>query len=372
MHVMSKLGVELPLHKEQKMGMWALIFSSFYFFPLLAQKAPVSVVDVIAQVAVYMLFIAFYLTALYQKGPRLTGILLLMMLTCGLGTMLTYGTQSIFGYVGFFCGLCYRLAQGLIMMAMLMSALLLTGFLFANESLWYFCLPAFVVGGGLFALGVIGRKDQIHRLQHRQSQQQIQQLAAIAERERIARDLHDLLGHSLSSIALKAELATKLQQLGQHGQAIQESLEVASIARSLLSEVREAVSGLKQIGLDAQLKALQQRLAQAGFNVFIENQAPSLSAQQESALCYIAKEAVTNILRHSKAKNVKVALMQQDNVVLFRIEDDGDIKNLTHGNGLEGIKERALQLGAKLHVDISHGLKLQLTMEQSVNESHGG
>ena len=352
-------------HPNKKFWNWGpLFFSSFFFFPLLTNWQTLPLSNIAAQLAVYVAFVVLYGVALYKKGESVTPSLAAMALLCCLGTYVTYGTHSLFGFIGFFCGFNYRRKQSFMMMAVLLVVIFISAFLFVPVKSMYFVSPAAIVSLGLFIFGMMEQRERIHREQQAQSQQQIEQLGAIAERERIARDLHDLLGHSLSSIALKAELASKLTIAGANEQASQESEQVAQLARSLLSEVRQAVSGLKQVGLYAQLDVLVKRLQDAGFIVEQSIEKVSLSAEQESNLCFIFKEAVTNIIRHSKGKYVKLQLSTQSGSVNLDIQDDGVVKKYQSGNGVEGIKDRALALQGKCHISTDSGMAINIQFKE--------
>lgn len=352
-------------HPNKKFWNWGpLFFSSFFFFPLLGNWQELGVIDIIAQLTIYALFVVLYGIALYKKGESVTPSLVAMALLCCLGTYLTYGTHSLFGFIGFFCGFNYRLKQSLVMMAALLLVILMSAFLFVPVKALYFISPAAVVSIGLFIFGIMEQRERVYRDQQARDQQQIEQLGAIAERERIARDLHDLLGHSLSSIALKAELASKLTLADQGDKAATESAEVASIARELLSEVRQAVAGLKQVGLYAQLESLEKRLQDAEFIVHTQIDKLPLSPEVESGLCFIAKEAVTNILRHSKGRQVTIKLCCESGYIEFMIQDDGQTARVTHGNGLSGIKERVFALGGEFILDTHSGFSITIRIKE--------
>jgi two-component system sensor histidine kinase DesK len=352
-------------HANKKFWNWGpLFFSSFFFFPLLTSWQSLSAGNIVAQVGIYGVFVSLYGIALYRKGESVTPVLALMALLCCLGTYITYGTHSLFGFIGFFCGFNYRRKYCFVMMAALLIVILISALLFVPVKSMYFVAPAAIISIGLFIFGMMEQRERIYRDQQAKDQRQIEQLGAIAERERIARDLHDLLGHSLSSIALKAELASKLTAAGANEQASQESEQVAQLARDLLSEVRQAVSGLKQVGLYAQIDVLVTRLQDAGFIVEQSIERVSLSAEQESNLCFIFKEAVTNIIRHSRGKYVKLQLRSQSGVVELLIKDDGIVKKYQCGNGVEGIKDRVASLHGQCDINTDSGMAINIQFKE--------
>ena len=115
-------------------------------------------------------------------------------------------------------------------------------------------------------------------------------------------DMHDLLGHSLSSLALKSELSEKLIEKGNIELAQQEISEVAELARSTLSEVRQAVTGLKLQSLNGGIEKLSEQLQHLGFKTTLDVAPIQVDASMESTLLMLCKEWVTNILRHSQWK----------------------------------------------------------------------
>jgi len=209
------------------------------------------------------------------------------------------------------------------------------------------------------------QRDVKHRIAQARSQEKIEQLATIAERERIARDLHDLIGHSLSSIALKAELADKYIELNQQDNAQQEIKQVAQLSRDILSEVRHAVSGLKKYNLADSLNKLIVELRQHKFTVQCDNTLPTISAKIESTLSLILTEAITNILRHSHGNKVSIVLSSNNQQISLAINDNGKCGSFVQGNGLQGISERCQQLNGTVSIDTKSGFALNITLPEN-------
>ena len=160
----------------------------------------------------------------------------------------------------------------------------------------------FIVGcGNLFISDRIRQTVLLRR-----ANEDVREVAKVAERERIARDLHDLLGHTLSVIALKSELASKLADRD-HARSIQEIREVERISREALSEVRAAVEGYKNRGFSGELRAAQQVLASAGVRLEAAVVDVSLLPLQEAALALALRETITNVVRHARASVCRVA-----------------------------------------------------------------
>ena len=168
---------------------------------------------------------------------------------------------------------------------------------------------------------------------------EIEHLAKVAERERIARDLHDLLGHTLSLITLKAELARKLVDRDPQ-RAKQEMLDVEHTSRAALADVREAISGYRGEGLAAELIRARKTLETAGIAVDSDVAELPLSPAQETVLALALREAVTNVVRHAQARQCSVRLQRESDLCTLEIADNGCGADAPEGNGLRGMRER--------------------------------
>jgi two-component system, NarL family, sensor histidine kinase DesK len=193
------------------------------------------------------------------------------------------------------------------------------------------------------------------------AQEEIEQIAKVAERERIARDLHDVLGHTLSVIILKSELAGKLMDRDPQ-RAGNEIREVEQISRQALSEVRDAIRGYRSQGLWAELAQAKATLETAGVSVKCEAAQIALPALQESVLSMAVREAVTNVVRHAQAHTCNLRLDQQNGSCRLAIEDDGRGSTQNEGDGLRGMRERVEMLGGTLDRDSQFGTKLIITV----------
>ena len=156
----------------------------------------------------------------------------------------------------------------------------------------------------------------------RRADEEIERLATIAERERIARDLHDLLGHTLSVIVLKSELAARLITIDTD-RAEQEVHDIEHIARTALTEVRAAVTGYRATGLGGELANARRVLDAAGVDIELQTNLPELPAEQESALAFAVRESVTNVLRHAQARHATIRINSTTEDVVVEVSDDG-------------------------------------------------
>ncbi|WP_125077322.1 sensor histidine kinase [Pseudoxanthomonas sp. SGT-18] len=212
---------------------------------------------------------------------------------------------------------------------------------------------------------VLERKDQALEL----SQEEVRRLAATAERERIGRDLHDLLGHTLSLVALKADLAGKL--LPRDPQAAQREIgELAGIAREALAQVRRAVSGIRSAEFAAELAAA--RLLLGGERIDLQvhrNDASALAPELETVLALCLREAVTNVHRHARARQVGVSLAAEGGRCRLLVEDDGRGGAIRPGNGLAGMRERVHALGGRVRWEPAQPRGTRLVVEVPLREA---
>jgi two-component system sensor histidine kinase DesK len=225
-------------------------------------------------------------------------------------------------------------------------------------TLFYSAVFPLIIGAGntFFA-----ERNRMNR-KLRKANEEIEHLAQVAERERIARDLHDVLGHTLSVITLKSELAGKLIDRDPQ-RAAKEIGEVEQISRQALSDVRSAIRGYRSQGLIAELAQAKSTLETAGLAVQCDAATTvKIPAMQESVLSLAVREAVTNVVRHAQARTCRMRLEQQNGSCRLEIQDDGRGTSNGEGNGLRGMRERVEMLGGTLLRESSAGTKLTITL----------
>jgi two-component system sensor histidine kinase DesK len=211
------------------------------------------------------------------------------------------------------------------------------------ELFWAAVFPVFIGAGNVF----FAERNRMNRRLHK-ANEEVEHLAKVAERERIARDLHDVLGHTLSVITLKSELAGKLIERDPQ-RAGKEIREVEEISRQALSDVRDAIRGYRSQGLVAELAQAKSTLETAGLTVQCDAATTvKLPALQESVLSLAVREGVTNVLRHAQAHTCRLRLEQQNGSCRLEIQDDGQGFSTIEGNGLRGMRERVEMLGGTL------------------------
>jgi two-component system sensor histidine kinase DesK len=195
----------------------------------------------------------------------------------------------------------------------------------------------------------------------RLAQDEIEHLAKVAERERIARDLHDLLGHTLSLVILKSELAAKLSERDPE-RAREEIRDVERISREALAQVRAAVAGYRSGGVEAEAQHAQSALGSAGITVEIAMAKHKLSPSHEAVLALALREAVTNIVRHSSARKCTIRLEASESQCVLTVSDDGRGGNEPFGSGLTGMCERVEVLGGTMTRDGRRGTTVVVTL----------
>jgi two-component system sensor histidine kinase DesK len=194
----------------------------------------------------------------------------------------------------------------------------------------------------------------------RMSHDEVRRLAATAERERIGRDLHDLLGHTLSLITLKSELANKLFDRDAAA-AKREMTDVERVARDALAQVRHAVTGIRAAGFAAELASAKLLLESHGMRLEYALADVAIPVDVETALAMTVREAVTNIQRHARATCASIALERMGGNLVLRIADNGRGGDIVPGNGLSGMRERLAAIGAALRVESQRGHGTTLT-----------
>ena len=225
-------------------------------------------------------------------------------------------------------------------------------------SLW-FMLSATMISALVGAVCIQAAVNAAANARLRLAQAEVERLAKVAERERIARDLHDLLGHTLSVVVLKSELAQKL--LSRDAACAKEEMaEVERIARDGLKEVREAVTGYRSSGLLGELETVRHALVTAGIDATIDASSVPLDPAQETALSYAVREAATNVIRHAAATKCHIRFYARDGSVLMEVEDNGRGGDVPFGNGLMGMRERIQALGGVLRRETDRGTRLHI------------
>lgn len=277
------------------------------------------------------------------------------------GSALYGGTNALFGYGAFLSSFYFKLKTAFKFLIFNLALQVIAAFAFDLLHV-YFLGVSVALTIGSFVYGYFSRNETLNGLNNIAQAKQMEQLAAIAERERIARDMHDLLGHSLSSLALKSELAEKLLKKGNIDQAQQEIAEVASLSRTTLSEVRQAVTGLKLQSFSGGIEKLSEQLQHLGFRTEVNISALKMDASLESTLLMLCKEWVTNILRHSNGNFVNISVEQTSEQIELEISDNGLTDAISPGNGIQGMQSRVKELQGRFTLEVKEGVTMNVVL----------
>lgn len=205
-----------------------------------------------------------------------------------------------------------------------------------------------ITGGVLAAIVGTGMRQEKLNAKLAAAEERNAMLAVAAERERIGRDLHDILGHSLTAITVKAQLARQLLALDPEGAAHQLA-DLETVSRQALADVRATVSGMREVRLASELASARTVLEAAGMVCEAPSSVPPLTDQRSELFGFALREAVTNVVRHSGATRCRIELTEEG----MTVSDDGNGMTGAEGSGLAGLRERLALQGFRLQVSSS-------------------
>ncbi len=337
-----------PVH-----GWWPyanLIYLFFVFLPLLFAPG-VTATAWIASGAAVALFLPVYFAGWRYQHLRVPALLLTAALGFGLVPFNPGGNSFLIyaiAHASYF--FAWRHA---VVIAVVLVVLLAVQMATLGQSLAYAAITG-VIGGMVLVGNFISRAQARHNAELRVSQEEVQRLARANERERIARDLHDLLGHTLSVIAMKAELARRLCQRGDP-LAVAEMAEVERVARDALSQVRHAVADMRGASFEQACDNACSVLEGTGLEVERDTTLAALGPEADQVLAWVLREAVTNVMRHAHANRVRITLGRNADGVVLEVQDDGCGSGIVEGQGLSGMRERITQIGGELEIESGDG-----------------
>ncbi|MEV5877705.1 histidine kinase [Streptomyces sp. NPDC052101] len=313
-------------------------------------------------------FVGVYLTLVFRNigrpfSPRVVYSLgaILGVLAPVLAYTLGSAWLGLFIYLSVACGATLPLKAAYWAIPASGALMYLTGLHSNEKEARGLLLLTLLIGFAMTGVGQLVRTT----VELRKARATVAQLAANEERLRLARDLHDLLGHSLSLITLKSELAGRM--LPDHpDKAAQQVADIEQVSRQALVDVREAVTGYRRPRLAAELAGTQVALAAAGVTAEVpaEPDLTGVPEESEAALAWALREAVTNVVRHSGADRCLIQLAHRqtlDGAMLeLTVEDNGSGGSGSGpGNGLTGLMERLEKAGGTLEAGrIKHGFRL--------------
>lgn len=312
-----------------------------------------------------VLFGPLYFLGYWTEGWRQVGVGVLI---CLIGTALSpinTGGNTYFIFGAYFCGYSVTAARQIPLRLLPWAAVVAVTSVLVQPSA-YFWAPAVLGGLVIGLLGSDQRRRAMHTVHLSMARAEVEALARIAERERIAADLHDLLGQSLSLVSLKAELAQRLLPNDQ-ARAAKELGEIRDVARQALSEVRTAVQGYRVgngAGLRQELANARRALDAAGVQLQCDDDltplVKRLDAKHEAVVALALREGVTNVVRHAAAQHCEIRFLVDDEGFGVEIADDGQGLLRSVGNGLTGMRQRVESLGGRLELDAANGTTVRL------------
>lgn len=332
--------------------LWLVYMAATFIYPVAAGSRSVLIETAVAAAAGLVLYFRGYWV---EDGPGMLWIVGGFTLIGALAGIVNPFTSTYFVYAASFAPfagpprVAWRVVIALeIWIAAEAAILHLTA---------YFWLP------GMLFTAIIGaamvHSAEIRRMNAdlRAAREDVEQFAKIAERERIARDLHDVLGHTLSVIVLKSELASKLAE-SDVARAAQEIREVERIARESLAELREALAGYRAAGLTAEIERAGAVLRAAGVRFECEVEPVRLAPRAESVLSLAIREGVTNVVRHAGASSCRLRISPDGRRCRLELIDDGNGRAGNEGMGLRGMRERIEEVGGSFAREAAGGTRL--------------
>jgi len=308
-----------------------------------------------------IVFLAIYFHA-YQADSRQIKWHILAILSLGsLLALLSPGASVFFVYAGAFCCRLGSSKKAFAGIFFILLWIIILSWLLSFEG--YFYIPAIVFSILVGGMNIYQHNINLKNKELLLSQQEVKHLARTSERERIARDLHDLIGHTFSVISLKAELAEKLID-NDTVKAKHEIQLLGNISREALKQIREVVTGYRTSDLNTELAHAKYVLESndISFEYEFESGEVEIDDSINKELAIILKELVTNILKHSEATRVKAHISIENSKINLQVIDNGQGFKKQHrqGFGLKGINERVSKLSGKLSVFSENGVEFNI------------
>ena len=338
-----------------------LIYSLFYFFPLLFMGEWLDQQSGLwwfSMVFLYAAFVGAYLLTGSADLRLRFGSLILMLVLGVLGVNISVGTSSFFAYLPFCALLMLPTRQAWMWMAASVVALAIATWL--SGFVWYFWAPA----AGVFTLNTI---VALMELQRRKLQQTSDRASKLAERERIARNLHDVTGHQLTAIALKAQLAQKLIEKGRYEQAQSELVAVAELAAQNRAAIRGAIEDEWPSDVAEAYGRLLALLRSQGFECTVSGEMPNFTARARPEVTAIVTEAMTNALRHASDPKLTASHQFEAGHYIWTLSNPASHSASPSGLGLKSMRQRAETLDGEFSFEVDQAGTAQLRLSLPLN-----
>jgi len=342
--------------------LWLVYLGSLLFQPAFNPTA--GLFDWAVVVGLIVIFLPLYFASFHPADDRRLLLLVAAMAALGVaGSLLNSGASVFLIYAAAAAAYLAPVKRAVLVIAALVALVGIILIISPTPMPWrlFAHAPAFVFTIVIGAASIFdAERDRADR-RLRRADEEIERLATLAERERIARDLHDLLGHTLSVIVVKSELAARLAEL-EPARAAGEMRDVERIGREALSEVRAAVAGYRAQGLRGEVESARRALDAAGVETTVETELPALPVAIESALAFALRESVTNVVRHAAAHRATIRLGIEESHIVLEVTDDGHGGSAAEGSGLTGMRERITALGGSVVRDRASGTRLRVAL----------
>lgn len=343
----------LPVEAGWIPYLWLIYLS---FFAIRYFYVPPGPLEATAIAVTLAAFLALYFNGYWKQGWALVPTILGIGIIGTLWAPHNVGSGVFFIYAASFAGWLGPVRRAATGVASVVIWAMAVAYLWQpHPTFWG---PALLFG---VMVGTISIYDSTQRRRDaalRMSQEEVRQMARVAERERISRDMHDLLGHTLSVITLKAELAARIIERDP-ARATAEIREVEQVSRAALADVREAISGIRTRGLIGELEHARVALKAAGVRLEVDGEIPTVSPAAEAVLAMVVREAVTNVVRHAQANYCRVVLRREADEAFVEVQDDGRGAKALAGGGIDGMRARLAAAGGRLEVGDEFGVRLR-------------
>ena len=325
-----------------------LIYFSFFFLQWRFQ--PPGHLELVAGLVTTLVFLVIYFSAYRRAGLAALGHCLALIALGVIWAPFNIGASTFFVFAAAFAFLIGTPRQATMLLVLIIVVIAILALLV--QPAFFFWVPGMLASMIVGAANIFFAERERHNAALRLSQDEVRQLARVAERERIARDLHDLLGHRLSVIVLKSELARRLFDLDPE-RARSEIEAVEHSARTALAEVREAIGGYRERTLAGELEQARLALTSADIELHVDLAEPlQLDSHSEAVLALVLREAVTNIIRHARARHCSIRIQpdQPGGELVTEISDDGSGSIRPDGGGIDGMRARIEALGGRFRI----------------------
>lgn len=354
-----------------------IIFCIMPFFFIMRSFSPFYISIGIAMIVLYLLCHKFS----FQSKPGLAYMWISFQMVLNIAMTLMFGYIYLSLFTAFFIGNIRQTVGFYIMYG------LHIGFTVLSIAAGYFIyLDLFLTQTPFIIIAVLGvvllpftlytrNKQENLESELETAKDRISELIIHEERQRIARDLHDTLGQKLSMIGLKSDLAARLVEKNPQ-QAILEIKDIRQTASVALKEVRELVADMRAVRIEEELFRVEQilRAAEIDFKLVGNPKAIHMPVLSENVVSMCLKEAITNIVKHSKASTCIVTLEQNENELMLSVKDNGigfeETVSLV-GSGLKGMQERVEFLNGTVEVKSEHGTEIIIHVPVAITHQKG-